>query len=74
MKLVEVSRANGEAAARVIMGLLESSGIPAVLRSNAAPSIHVFAVDGMGEFIIMVDESRAEEARALLKEEDNQGV
>lgn len=66
MKLVEVYRANGEAAAQVIKGLLTSHGIPAVLKSNAAPSIHVFAVDGMGEFIIMVEESRAEEARGLL--------
>jgi len=68
-KIVEVYRAAGEAEALIIKGLLESNGIPCLLKSNAAPSVHVFAVDGLGEVGVMVRESRAEEARRLIGEE-----
>ena len=66
MKLVEVYRAVGEAEAQIIKGLLESNGIPCLLQSNAAPSVHVFTVDGMGEVKVMVRESTAEEAKRLI--------
>ena len=65
-KLVMVYRAVGEAEALIIKGLLESNDIPCLLKSNAAPSVHVFAVDGMGEVKVMVKESRAKEARRLI--------
>lgn len=57
----------GEAEAQLIQGLLESYGIPCLLRSNAARSVHAFAVDGMGEVRVMVWEQTADKARALLK-------
>ena len=60
-RLVEVYRATGEIEAQVIRGLLESYGIPCLLRSNAAQSVHMFTVDGMGEVKVMVWESAAEE-------------
>ena len=66
MKLVEVYRAAGEIEAQVIKGLLESNGIYSLLISNSAPSVHVFAVDGMGEFKVMVWESMAGKARELI--------
>ncbi len=66
-KLVVVYRAMGEAEALIIKGLLESNGISCVLKSNAAPSVHVFAVDGLGEVKVMVDELRAEEANGLIE-------
>jgi hypothetical protein len=66
MKVVEVYRAVGEAEAQIIKGLLESNGIPCLLKSNAAPSVHVFAVDGMGEVKVMVRESKAEQASRLI--------
>jgi hypothetical protein len=69
MKLVEVYRATGEAEALIIKSLLESNGIPCLLQSNAAPSVHVFTVDGMGEFKIMVGESSADEAKRLVGED-----
>jgi len=69
MKLVEVYRAFGEAEALIIKGLLESNDIPCLLKSHAAPSVHVFTVDGMGEYKVMVGESRAEEARRLIGEQ-----
>ena len=68
-KLVEVYRATGEIEAQVIKGLLESFGIPCLLRSNAAQSVHMFVVDGMGEVRVMVWESSADEARGLIEEE-----
>ena len=69
-KMVKVYRAAGEAEAQIIKGLLESNGIPCLLKSNAAPSAHMFAVDGMGEVRIMVWESMAEKARELIGGED----
>ena len=65
-KMVEVYKAPNEMEAQVISGLLESYGIPCFLKSNAAPSVHLFTVNGMGEVKIMVLESLAEEARNLI--------
>jgi hypothetical protein len=65
-KLVDVYTANGEIEAQVIKGKLESNGIPCMLRSHAAGSVHVFTVDGMGEVKVAVLASQAEEARKIL--------
>jgi hypothetical protein len=65
--MVEVYRAVGEAEAQVIKGLLESYGIPSLLKSMAAPSVHAFVMDGMGEVSVMVWQSAAEEARELIR-------
>ncbi len=70
-RLVEVYRARGEAEANIIKGLLESYGIPCLLRSLAAPSVHAFAVDGMGEVRVMVNESTVNEARELVRGADD---
>ena len=71
MKMVEVYRASGEAEALIIKSLLESNGIHSILKSHAAPSVHVFTVDGMGEYKVMVGESKAEEARRLIGEQES---
>ena len=68
--MVEVYRATGEPEALIIKSLLESRGIPSFFRSNAAPSVHAFTVDGMGEYRIMVAESKAEEARDLIADDN----
>ena len=68
-KMVEVYRAVGEAEAQIIKGLLESNEIPCLMKSNAAPSVHMFTVDGMGEVKVMVWESMAEKARGLIEGE-----
>jgi len=70
-KMVEVYRAASEAEARIIQGLLESYGIACFLKSNAAPSVHVFAVDGMGEVKVMVWGEVAGKARELIEGEGN---
>ncbi len=69
-RLVEVYQAAGEAEAQIIKGLLESNGIPCLLKSLAAPSVHAFTVDGMGEVKVMVWESAAGEAQKLIRRED----
>ena len=71
-KMVEVYKAPNEMEAQVIKGLLESYGIPCLLKSHAAPSVHLFTVDGMGEVKIMVLESMAGDARNLILS-DNHG-
>ncbi|MFC2006355.1 DUF2007 domain-containing protein [Chloroflexota bacterium] len=64
-----IYQASGEAEAQIIKGLLESNGIPCFLKSNAAPSVHVFVVDGMEQFDVMVEDSLADEAKRLIAEE-----
>gem|GEM_PF-1110767 len=64
--MVEVYRAAGEMEAHLIKGMLESDGIPCLLKSNAAPSAHMFTVDGMGEVEVMVWEEAAGKARELI--------
>ncbi len=66
-----VYTATGEAEAQVIKGLLESYGISCWLKSKAAPSVHMFAVGGMGEVKVMVAESMADKAKKLIKRGNN---
>ena len=69
-KLVEVYKARTEMEAQVIRGMLESFGVPSTLKSNAAPSVHMFTFDGMAEVRVMVLESRADEARELIENKE----
>jgi len=69
--MIAVYTATGEAEAQIIKGLLESNGIPCLLKSLAAPSVHVFTVNGMGEVRVMVWESAADKARKLIRSKDN---
>ena len=68
-KLVEVYKAHGEAEALIIKAKLESQGIPVMLKSQAAPSVHAFVVDGLGEYHVMVPASTVNEAKLLLEED-----
>jgi hypothetical protein len=65
-KLVEVYIAKGEAEANIIRGLLDSFGIPSIIKTHASPSVHVFAVDDLGKVAILVSEEDAEEAQNLI--------
>ena len=65
--MIEVYKAKGELEAQVIKGLLEGYGIPCLLQSNAASSVHSFVLDGLGEVRIMVSEKSADEARRLIE-------
>ena len=65
-KLVDVYRSTNEMEAMVVKSMLESCGIPSLLKSNAAPSDHVFTVNGIGGVKIMIWESVSEKARELI--------
>lgn len=70
-ELVEVYRAANEMEALVIKGLLESYDIPCLLKSNAAPSVHIFTVDGLGQVKVMVKACMADEARELIQDHNH---
>lgn len=63
--LVEVHRCD-QAEATVVRGLLESEGIPTLLRSRLAHSVHPFSIGAQGEVVILVPESEAVRSRRLL--------
>ncbi len=69
--MVEVYRAAGELEAQVIKGLLGNYGIPCLLQSNAAPSVYVLTINGMGEVRVMVWEEAMEEAKRLIRGEND---
>jgi hypothetical protein len=69
--MVEVYHARNEMEAQVIKGLLESYDIPCFMKSNAAPSVHTFTMDGMGEVRVMVLESMVDKARELIVRDNN---
>ena len=73
-KMVEVYKARTEMEAEVIKGLLESFGIASVLQSNSAPSVHMFTLDGLAEVRVMVLESVAEQAKALIVSDKDEAV
>ncbi len=66
-KLIEVYKAASDMEAQVIRGLLESYGISCLLKSKVAPSVHMFAIGGMGEVRVMVRDSMVEKARELIR-------
>jgi hypothetical protein len=70
----EVYLAHGEIEAKIIKAKLESFNIPSVLASNASPSVHVFVMDGLGEYRVMVPHSKANEARHLLEGDEEDDV
>lgn len=69
--MVEVYKASNEMEAQVIKSLLESYEIPCFLKSHAAPSVHMFTIDGMGEVRVMVLASMADKANKLIKSDSH---
>jgi hypothetical protein len=64
--LVELRRCD-QAEAVVVKSLLESEGIPTLLRSRLAHSVHPFTVGAQGEVIVLVPLSEVERATGLLQ-------
>ena len=63
--LAEVHRCDhGEAV--VVKSLFTSEGIPTVLRSRIAHSVHPFTVGAQGEVVVLVPRGEAAHALALL--------
>ena len=65
--LVEARRCRDQAEALVVRGLLESEGIPVVLRSRQAQSVYPFSVGDQAEVVLLVAASDLPRARAVLK-------
>ena len=63
--LVPVRRCD-QAEAVVVRSLFESEGIPALLRSHLAQSVHPFSVGDQGEVVILVPAAEALRSRLLL--------
>jgi hypothetical protein len=63
--LVELHRCD-QAEAVVVKSLLESHGIPALLRSRLALSVHPFSVGAQGEVIVLVPQRELTRSRRLL--------
>ena len=64
--LVEVRRC-AQAEALVVRSLLESHGIPVMLRSRIAHSVHPFTVGAQGEIVLLVPEAHARRTLRLLR-------
>lgn len=56
--------------ADILKGLLETSEIPVVLRSDAAQSVHPFTVGFLGDVEIFVPEESLADAQVLIEEID----
>lgn len=63
--LAEVHRCD-QTEAMVVKGLFESEGIPTLLRSRIAHSVHPFTVGAQGEVRILVPNAEAARAAVLL--------
>jgi hypothetical protein len=69
--MVEVYRAAGEIEAQVIRSLPNSHSILCLIKSSAAPSVHIFTIDELGEFSIMVPVTIVKITKQLLAGEDH---
>jgi hypothetical protein len=65
--LIEVYRARGETEAHIVKGLLESNGIPCLLKYHTLPSVF----DSIGEVRIVVNDAQAEDAKMLITRKDD---
>ncbi len=63
--LVEVHRCD-QAEAVVVKSLLDSEGIPVLLRSSVAHSVHPFTVGAQGEDVVLVPKTVEARSRRLL--------
>ena len=64
-RLTELHRCD-QAEAVVVKSLLESEGIPTLLRSRLALSVHPFSVGAQGEVVVLVPASEMARSRVLL--------
>jgi len=66
--LVVVCVTSGLLQAEIIKGKLEANDIPALLEYESLGPVMGLTVDGLGQVRVMVPEDKAETARALLEE------
>ena len=63
-KIVHI--ASGMTNANIIVGRLETEGIPTKLKYEAAGTIYAVTIDGLGEVKVMVPSNYLEKARKIL--------
>lgn len=63
---VEVHRCRDQSEALVLKGLFDSEGIPCLLQTRLAHSVHPFSVGDQGEVIVLVSGPDAQRARLLI--------
>ena len=68
--LVKVFESQGMFAAEVVKAKLEANGIPAMLKYESVGQVIGIMVDGLGRVEVHVPASFAEDALAVLAEED----
>ncbi len=61
-----VYRASGMTNANIVVGRLETEGIPTRLKYEAVGAIYAITIDGLGEVKVMVPESLLDKAREVL--------
>lgn len=69
--LITVYRSQGILGAEVVKAKLEAAGIPSMLKYESAGLVFGLTVDGLGLVEVLVPESCASEALALVAEEDS---
>lgn len=73
--LVEVYTTSGLLVAEIIKGKLEVNDIPVLLEYESLGPVMGLTVDGLGQVRVLVPEDKAEMARALLEEsEENDDI
>lgn len=65
-ELIVIFQTASHIEARVVMGLLDANGIPAVILTSLTRSVFPLAISGEGELSIAVNEDRADEARQMI--------
>ena len=58
----------GEIEAQIIRGKLETQGIPCILESDSAPSVHMVPFTRLGWTRVMVPAKLEQAARAIIEE------
>lgn len=66
VELKEVHKVWGPAEAEVIKSLLDSHGIPCILRGQVVHSVFPYSTNGLGEIKILVSERDYPSAKELL--------
>ncbi len=69
--LVTVYHSQGMLPAQVVKAKLESAGVPALLKYEAIGQIFGLTVDGLGLVEVLVPAQWADEARALVDEQES---
>ena len=71
--MVEVCVTSGLLQAEVIKGKLEANGIPVLLQYESLGPVMGLTIDGLGQVQVLVPEDKADIARVLIEEteEDN---